>query len=262
MESIKELRNICQKPSDCHKFESYWDNKIWRLFSIYITKTLLYTPLKPDHVTIFMIFWGFIVGFLFSFGTYWYMLIGAVFFIFLWPIDCVDGEMARYKKISSLNGIFLDRIAHLTGTSLFFVGLTIGIYRFNPNFYVFLAGFSASVFSILCLNIQPLKHHVFFEELIKHSEKIGKIKSKTIPKNITDYSTKKNFLKSTGKLINYLYDEMYLTLIILLAAIFSKLDWILFFYGLTFPLMWLVKLIHEYRIGFKPYEYLLKSYKK
>lgn len=263
MESIKELRKICQAPEDRHNAESIIDEKIWRVPSIYLTKLLLYTPLKPDHVTMLMIFWGFIVGFLFSIGTYWHMLAGAITLEFLYVLDAVDGEMARYKKTSSLNGVFLDLIAHLTNMAVPFIGLTIGIYKLNPNIYVVLAGLSASVFSVLCLNIQPMKHHVIFREIIKYAQKTGQIKSKKMTyKKAIKKSTKKDVLKSIGRSINYLYDQIYMMQIILLAAIFNKLHWLLFFYGLTFPLMWLAKLVHEYKIGYKSYRYLLAIYKK
>lgn len=263
MTSIKELRKICQAPEDCHNFKSYFHNKIWRVLSIYITKLLIYTPLKPNHVTFIMVFWGFIVGFLFSIGTYWYMLLGAIVLEFLLVLDCVDGELARYKKIFSLNGIFLDSVAHLTNLAIPFIGITIGLYKSNPDIHVVLIGLSASVFSMLCLNIQSLKYYVFFRELVKYANKTERIKSKKIPqKEIIKKPQKENILKSIGKTINFLYDGVYIIQIIFLAAVFDQLYWVLVFYGLISPLMWLAKLIYEYKIGYKHYEYLFRLYKK
>lgn len=261
MESIKELRKICQNPEEYHNPKSYFDNKIWRSFSIYITRLLIPTSVTPNHVTFFMIFWGFLVGFLFSLGTYWYMLLGAIALEFLYALDAIDGELARYKKMMSLNGVFLDLVAHLTNIAVPFIGVTIGLYRINPSLYTVLVGLSASVFSVFCLNIQPIKHHIIFKELIKQAKKASSIKSKKIPKLI-EKPTKENILKSIGKGVNYLYDSVYMNQIIFLAAVFNKLHWILIFYGLTFPLMWLAKLIYEYKLGYRSYEYLLESYKK
>lgn len=262
MESIKELRKICQKPSDRHNPESLIDERIWRVFSIYLTKLLLYTPLKPNHVTMIMILWGFIVGFLFSIGNYWYMIAGAVVLGLLWPLDAVDGEMARYKKMPSLNGVFLDIIAHSTNVAVPFIGLTIGLYKLNPSIYIVIAGLLASAFSVFCLNVQSMKHHVMLRELIRHAQKIEQIKSKEIHKEKIKETMKETTLKSLGRTVNYLYHHIYMVQIIFLAAIFNKLHWVLLFYGLTFPLMWLIKVIHEYRTGYEPYEYLLEPYKK
>lgn len=262
MESIKELRRICQKPEDCHNFDAILEERIPRKISIYITKILIHTPLKPDHITMLMLAWGFIVGFLFSFGTYWHMLAGAIVFEFLLVLDCLDGELARYKKISSLRGVFLDLIAHFTNTACPFMGLTIGFYKQYPSIYILIIGLSASVFSILCLSVQAAKHHVIFKELVDYTKKIAQKKSKRASEKLIKESTKQNILKSLGKKINYLYDGIYMMQIFLLAAIFNKLHWVLFFYGLTFPVWWLIKLAHEYRIGYKPYEHLLEPYKK
>lgn len=261
MESIKELREICQSPKDIHNPEDFLDQKIWRSFSIYLTRLALYTPLKPDHVTFIMVSWGFLVGFLFSIGTYRYMLAGAIVLEFLYVLDAIDGEMARYKKMTSLNGVFLDLVAHSINMAVPFIGLTIGLYKFNPNIYIIIAGLSASTFSILFLNIQSMKHHVIFRELINYSQKIKQTKSKKITRSEIK-RTKKNILKILGRQINYLYEEVYVMQILLLGAIFNKLHWVLIFYGLTLPLMWITKLIYEYKIGYKPYEYLLNTYKK
>ena len=262
MESIKELRKICQNPKEYHNPGAFIDQELWRSFSIYFTKLALYTPLKPDHITFIMIFWGFVVGFLFSIGTYWYVLLGAIALEFFILLDAIDGEMARYKKTSSLKGMFLDVVAHLTNTALPFMGITIGLYKFNPNLNIVLAGLSVCIFSILCFDIQTQKHHVMLKDIIKYAQKTEQIKSKKILKKVIQESIKKSFLKSMFKKVNYLYDHSYMIQIFLLAAIFNKLHWVLFFYGITFPLMWLVKLFHEYKTGYKPYEYLLEPYKE
>lgn len=261
MESIKELRKICQKPVDRHNPDSFIEERIWRIPSIYLTKLFLYTPLKPDHITFIMIFWGFLVGFFFSIGTYSYLLIGAIVLEFLYVLDAVDGEMARYKKMTSLKGVFLDLVAHSVNMAVPFIGLTIGIYQHSPNIYTIILGLSASVFSILCLNVQPMKHHILIKELVNNSKTKKQIELKTISKEKIKEKQKIN-LKSIGKIINYLYDQIYFMQILLLGAIFNKLQWVLLFYGLTFPLMWLAKLVYEYKVGYKPYKYLLKPYKK
>lgn len=263
MESIKKLREICQNPVEYHNPRSLFENRLWRPFSIYITKLLLFTSLKPNHVTFFMIFWAFLSGLLFSIGTYWYMLAGAIVLAFLYILDAVDGEMARYKKMTSLEGVYLDLVAHLANIAVPFIGLTIGLYKSNPDITIVLAGLSASAFSVFCLNLQSMKHHVVFRELVKNTQNLGKIKLK-IKKNLIEKQTiqKKSLLTLMGKKINLLYDSIYINPIILTAAVFGKLDWVLFFYGSTFPLMWLTKLIYEYKVGYKPYEYLLKSYKR
>jgi len=260
MESIKELRKICQSPRDLHNPDSFLGQRFWRFFSIYITKLLLYTPIKPDHITFFMIFWGFLAGFFFSIGTYKYMIIGTIVLEFFMVLDALDGEVARYKKLFSVRGGFLDIIAHMTNTIGPFIGMTIGLYKYNPSVYIVLAGLSASAFSLFCFNIQAISHHVLFKEFLKRLAE--KKLTKTTTGKIAQTNIKPGILKSIGKLINYLYDHTYMVQIILITAILGQLYWLLIFYGITFPLFWLAKLIYEYREGYKPYEGILMQYKK
>lgn len=262
MVSIKELREVCQKPQDCHNYQSVI-GEFYRVFSIYITKILIYMRIQANHVTMVMIFWGFLVGFLFSIGTYRYILIGAILLEFLFVIDLVDGELARYNKTPSLRGIFLDLVAHSTNFAGPFIGLTIGLYKLNPRMDIVVLGLSVSTFSVLCLTIQALKHHVIVKELVRHSQLTEKTKSIKLHMDVGVKRKMKKItsLKSFGRMVNYLYDEFYAVKLILLAAIFNQLYWILVFYGLTFPIMWFIKLIYEYKTGYSAYEYLLKPYK-
>jgi phosphatidylglycerophosphate synthase len=42
-------------------------------------------------------------------------------------LDCVDGEIARYRKIFSLRGLYLDMVNHLVTQALFFLALTVWV---------------------------------------------------------------------------------------------------------------------------------------
>lgn len=266
MESIKKLREICQSPKDVHNYNglfNYFRVRIWRVPSIYITKLLLYTPITPNQVTMLMIFIGFIVTYLFSLGSYWSAIIGVLLLEFVYILDAVDGEIARYKKQTSVVGIFLDLMVHVSNVSIIFIGITIGLYRLNPSLEIVALGLSASLFSLAHLDIQPLKHHAFFLELIYYAKgkKEYKLKEKkgSINKEIRRVSLPRRLFKN---IINPLYDNFLITNIILIAAIFNKFYWVLVFYGITFPVIWLIKLFYEYKTGYKDYEYLLKPYKK
>lgn len=264
MESIKELRKICQTPRDIHNYEgmfNYFRVRIWRTPSIYITKLFLYTPITANQVTMLMIFLGFVISFLFSFGSYWYAVAAAIIIEVVYLLDAVDGEVARYRKQSSVTGVFLDIILHLANMAVPFIGMTIGVYRMNPGLDVVVLGLLAALFTLANLDIQPLKHHAFFMELMHYAQGEKKYQSKEIKQEVT--IKKENLLKKIFKtVVNPFYDNFLMGNIIVLAAIFNKLYWVLVFYGLTFPLVWFIKLVYEYKTGYGPYEYLLKPYKK
>lgn len=267
MESIKELRKICQTPKDIHNYEglfNYFRVRIWRVPSIYVTKLFLYTPITANQVTMLMIFLGFVISFLFSFGSYWYSVAAAILIEVVYLLDAVDGEVARYKKQPSITGVFLDIILHLANMAVPFIGITIGVYRMNPGLDVVALGLLATLFTLANLDIQPLKHHALFMELIHYAKGEKRYKPKE-QNEVKEYikPKKENLLKKVFKtVINPFYDNFLMGNIIFAATVFNKLYWVLVFYGLTFPVIWLIKLVYEYKAGYAGYEYLLKPYKK
>lgn len=262
MESIKELRKICQSPKEIHNYQYFLRVRIWRTPSIYITKLFLYTPITANQVTWLMIFLGFVISSLFSFGNYWYSIVAVILLQVVYLLDAVDGEIARYRRQSSTIGVFLDLILHVTNVALPFVGITIGSYILNPSLHIVILGLLASFFSLAHLDIQLAKYYAFFMELTNYAKK-GKKHKPDIKKGIKEEERKKSLLRTIfKKIINPLYDNFLITNIFFVAAIFNKLYWVLFFYGITFPLIWLIKLIYEYKAGYIRYEYLVELYKK
>jgi len=267
VESIKELRKICQSskvPHDCGHIFYFFKDTIWRYPSIYVTKLFLYTPITANQVTMLMIFLGFLISFLFSFGNYLYSLIAAILLEFVFVLDGVDGEIARYRKQSSINGVFLDLVMHIANVAVPFMGITIGLYMLNPGLGIVILGLSASLFAVAHMDIQTLKHHAFFIELVKYAKKQKEYKPQIKKEGIKKETTKvkENLFRTLFKKIAIpFYDNFLITQIIVVGVIFNKLYWVLTFYGLTFPIIWLIKLVHEYRSGYNQYEYLLEPYK-
>lgn len=260
VESIKELRKICQKPL---KEYNLLREGIWRIPSIYITKLMLYTSVMPNQVTFFMIFCGFFATFFFSLGNYWSFVVGALVLEFVYVLDGVDGEIARYRKISSSTGVFLDLVSHISNTAIPFIGLTIGLYKINLGLKVAVFGLLASTFAVCNFDVQLLKHHVIFKELIKYAKGEKSYKKISAKRIKPEEKLKENFFKQFFKrLIIPFYDVFLITQIIMFAAIFDKLYWVLVFYGLTFPIVWFIKFLYEYKIGTVDYDFLFKPYKK
>ena len=128
MESIAELRKRCRGNS----LDPY------RLISIYITKLFLYTPITANQVTILSIVVGAIAVWLFTDGSYWKSVTGAVLFLCYHILDLVDGEVARYRGNSSAAGMFLDEFGHPLLNSSVFAAISLGFYHTNQDPRVFL----------------------------------------------------------------------------------------------------------------------------
>ena len=59
------------------------------------------TPVTPNHVTYFSVLVGFASGYAFSFSTPMFLILGGVLLEITLVLDCVDGQLARAKGMSS-----------------------------------------------------------------------------------------------------------------------------------------------------------------
>jgi phosphatidylglycerophosphate synthase len=128
--SVAELRAATQPPSIFERNSGeHWAGKLYvRRFSPYATRLLL--GLHPNTVTWLMIAVGVAAGAVLAAGdAVWPALAAFVLIQLQILLDCSDGEVARWKGISSPVGVYLDRLGHwLTETALP-IGLGIGADR-------------------------------------------------------------------------------------------------------------------------------------
>lgn len=105
----------------------------FRFISTIITKLLLKTNVTPTIITIIHVFIGIISAILFGFGEYYLTVIAALLFTLSYILDLADGEIARYKGVTSKFGGWLD---HITDHMLLFfaiVGIALGNFRNTQN---------------------------------------------------------------------------------------------------------------------------------
>jgi phosphatidylglycerophosphate synthase len=114
MPTISELRAATQPASIfARNSGEHWAGKLYmRRLSPYLTRLLIPTPLTPNGVTWMMIGVGLAAAGLLTLPGL-LPAIGVVVLLQLQLLlDCSDGELARWRKVSSPAGIFLDRLAH------------------------------------------------------------------------------------------------------------------------------------------------------
>jgi phosphatidylglycerophosphate synthase len=114
MPTVAELRAATQPPSIFERNSGeHWAGRLYiRRFSPYLTRLLLRTPFTPNGVTWLMILDGIAAAALLTLPGL-APAIGAVVLIQIQILlDCSDGELARWKQVSSPVGIYLDRIGH------------------------------------------------------------------------------------------------------------------------------------------------------
>lgn len=122
-ESIKELRKICQGGIPAH----WISRKIYFPFSILITSVVIRTPISANAVTIVGILMWLSACFLLTILKTGCQITAAILFQLGFLFDCVDGEVARYRKKEGYGGAYLDLLGHHLVSPLLFMcwGLSI-----------------------------------------------------------------------------------------------------------------------------------------
>jgi len=119
--SVAELRAATQPPSIfARNSGEHWAGRLYvRRLSPYATRLFLRTAITPNGVTWLMIAVGVLAGAVLTLRGVWPAVAALVLIQGQILLDCSDGELARWKGISSPVGIYLDRIGHwLTETAL------------------------------------------------------------------------------------------------------------------------------------------------
>lgn len=127
--SVAELRAATQPPSIFERNSGeHWAGRLYvRRLSPYATKVFLRLGLSPNAVTWLMIAVGVAAGAVLAIDdAVWCAAVAVVLIQLQILFDCSDGEVARWRGVSSVVGIYLDRLGHwLTETALP-IGLGIG----------------------------------------------------------------------------------------------------------------------------------------
>lgn len=104
-----------------------------RAISTRISRQLVRTPLRPNHITTIGTFIGLTGGWCLAQGTYGWNLAGALLFWLAIIIDGCDGEVARLKFLESRFGYLYDVTTDNIVHAAIFAGMGVGLYRADPT---------------------------------------------------------------------------------------------------------------------------------
>lgn len=151
MENLKELKDICQKPD--YKTRGNWmARNITRDMALPLSWLILHTPATANHVTFISLIVGLAGGYMFSVGTPFAFLLGALLIQLWYLLDHVDGHIARYKGQSSLTGVYFDYITHYIVHAAIFIGIGAGVTATDGRATFLIMGFLAA-FGVTFLNL-------------------------------------------------------------------------------------------------------------
>ncbi|MGN0647456.1 MAG: CDP-alcohol phosphatidyltransferase family protein [Oscillospiraceae bacterium] len=166
----------------------YFDFYIGRPISYVLTIPFLYTSITPNMVTYLSFVFCFIGFGLVSFGTTVTLrVLGSISF-FVWAIlDAVDGNIARYKKVTSVHGDLLDTIGGYLAMVLIFFAFGIGAFYDNQELMYF--GLGREWFLILgCVS----SICTMFPRLVLH-KKLASTKNEKEENALNDLRSKSKF---------------------------------------------------------------------
>jgi phosphatidylglycerophosphate synthase len=114
MPSIAELRARTQPDSIFRRNSGeHWAGKLYmRRLSPYLTRSLIGTRITPNGVTWLMILVGLVAAAVLTLPGLWPAVAVVALIQLQLLLDCCDGELARWRGVSSPAGIYLDRLAH------------------------------------------------------------------------------------------------------------------------------------------------------
>jgi phosphatidylglycerophosphate synthase len=112
--SIEELRKVAQPESVVGRASAeHWAGRLYmRFVSIYLTRWLAPTRVTPDALTSLLIVVGIAAAVVLTIPHWWSAVIALLLIQVQGLVDCMDGELARWRHRTGPVGIYLDRIAH------------------------------------------------------------------------------------------------------------------------------------------------------
>lgn len=205
---------------------AWYSNYVARPISLLITKP--FVKLYPEVICFIMVLIGLASLPFFLKGTYLSIIIGAVILQIHYIFDHIDGNVARLRNKKTLSGKYLDFIPNISVNPLVLICLGIGLFRNSGNFNLLYLGISAGFFFLAAEPARLFKYLILYEKNIKRkgSSSIGSNIIARVYENFLDYPGIMN--------------------LILIFAIFGATRYLIIFYGIIMPILFVLRVSKEF----------------
>ncbi len=245
-EPIDKLRDICQK-KDYKKTGNMMARFVTRDMALYITRLLIPTGITANQVVFITIMLGVISAVCFAFGSVFMTLAGAFFFQLWYLSDHIDGQIARYRKVSSLTGVFYDFYAHYIVHFLVLGGLAVGLYIRHVDLRFLILGLTACFSMNMVSVINDCIYKAFYNGLSnERMDIVFKAGAKTEEKKAEQRPLPKKIFVFMHKLTE-IHVVMNMVTVAAILDFFFKTDLILFevfILAVAATVVWIFKLVH------------------
>ena len=112
--SLAELREVCQPAATMSRrnAEHWLAILVLRKVSLRITALLVRTPVTANQLTGLMIVVGLVAAVPAALAGWWLALLAVLLVQVYFILDLCDGEVARWRRQTSITGVYLDRVGH------------------------------------------------------------------------------------------------------------------------------------------------------
>lgn len=168
METIKELRQICQTPSKKHGLAAQFENMA-ALFSIYFTKALITRGVSGKTTGALALAAGLAACFVLLGGSFLTFLLGALLLEAGYLLGRASGEICRYRAHKEnnaghpLTGIYFETINAYTISLLAPFAVAFGYFASGGGSFWLIAGVLASTAQVLLM----VMHHAQESALLR-----------------------------------------------------------------------------------------------
>ena len=132
------------------KKDGWWAS----IFSAQVANILLIfiadkKSITPNCVTASSLFLCLIASAFISVGTPLFLIIGGILVQFVFVLDCLDGQLARYRDQSSNFGAWFDRVTDRVKDFLIYFSISYGHYRIYQDWKIWPLGMTSLFFVYL-----------------------------------------------------------------------------------------------------------------
>jgi phosphatidylglycerophosphate synthase len=210
-----------------------------RQLSYRLTPILLKTSITPNQITALSLFFGLLCAICFILGNYIFGIIGALFLTISYTLDNCDGEVARFKKMSSEFGAKFDDMVDWMVDASFFAALGYGTSQVMNQPFWFWLGCAAAAGAFID----------YIVDLFYYARNKQKEDSKTREERAIDFKQPSN----TVDWLIYIFHKLSRAdfCIIVLSLAILNLAWILLpFAAIGAQIYWITDLFERTR-GFR-----------
>ncbi|MFD4563435.1 CDP-alcohol phosphatidyltransferase family protein [Streptomyces sp. NPDC058467] len=155
---LEELREVIHPAGKLDSRAEHWAGRLYmRALSLRVTRLMLGTRFSPNQITTVMVFAGVLSGVALVVPGLGGAVLSVVFMQLYLLLDCVDGEVARWRKQFSPLGVYLDRLGAYLADAAVMVGMGIRAAELGLNLYL-VAGLAAAIGVLLLKSSSDLVH--------------------------------------------------------------------------------------------------------